>query len=107
VKHHGTYETVLPSTLEGQIKASLVKKPREYLFMQANGSPYDHVASFAAHHNRFLKKTFGDNVSNNSLRHAKATHLNSRAGVTLGERRAVARAMGHGVEMNLAYSLQV
>ncbi len=105
-RHMGAYETELPSTLEAQIRASLEKKPREYLFVQVNGEPFRRVASFTEYHNRFLKKTFGDGVSNNSLRHAKATHLNSQGSVTLGQRREVAQAMGHGVEMNLAYSLQ-
>ena len=104
VRHQGAYEAPLPPAIVVVLRASLQRDPREYLFVQADGRPFERVASFTAYHNRALKRLFGPGVSNNSLRHALATHVNA-APRTLLERKSVAHAMGHAVVTNMQYAL--
>ena len=103
----GEWSHELPPDLVANIRASLLAQPREHLFTTAvdGVTPFDRVASFAQHHNRALKRWFGPHASNNSLRHAMATHVDQQ-GVTLRERKEVARAMGHGALMNMAYAFR-
>ncbi len=89
----------LPKKLVNEIKASLKLQPREYLFIQKNGKPYDKPNTFNKWANRKLKLLFGKkNISLSTLRHIYITRrdlkLEEKSGL---ERSKIASVMGHSV----------
>ena len=95
----------IPAELVNVIRLSLKKQPRDYLFETPKGVPYSSGPTFAAYSNGVLKKMFRNpKMSVNALRHAHATELNNRPGVTFAERSRTARKMGHGINDNLQYA---
>ena len=98
-RYHDALVSELPDKLVKEINHSLEKKPREYLFIQSNGEPYDKGNSFDAFANRRLKKITGKNeFSLTMFRHIYISDpkldLNNK---TLKEKQAVADRMGHSI----------
>lgn len=88
------------------IKYSLIKTPRDFLFVQDGDvtKPYS-VQAFTTHTNRRLKALFNNqHFSVNTLRHSFAT-LIARKSLTLQERKKFATQMGHTVMKSLEYVL--
>eukprot|EP00798_Chlamydomonas_sp_ICE-L_P017727 gene17727-24087_t len=76
---------------------------RKYVFARDDGKPYT-TKGYTDYHNRKLKAWFGEKVSNNSLRHARASVIQSDFTMTTGEKDAAAEAMGHTPGMNKRYA---
>tara|TARA_E500000178_G_C16998433_1_gene744410 strand:- start:297 stop:1325 length:1029 start_codon:yes stop_codon:yes gene_type:complete len=101
-----TYNTIkinIPTNLEKEIKYSLNKKPREYLFIQKNGKPYK-SNSFNKQMNRLLKDNINGNFSLTAFRHIYITRrdlkLEEKSGL---ERDEVAKIMGHSIATQQNY----
>lgn len=97
-----TYKDIkidLPKKLVKEIKESLKLKPREFIFVQKNGKPYEKSNTFNRWANRTLKSLFDKkNISLSTLRHIYITRrdlkLEEKSGL---ERSKVANVMGHSV----------
>lgn len=97
----------LPKELVNQIKISLKKYPREYLFVDHTGSTYNSPNTFNKWANKLIKNTL-DNpfITLTMLRHIylsqPSLHLEEK---TLKERKEIARQMCHSVETQKKYVL--
>ena len=97
-----TYKDIkidLPKKLVKEIKESLKLKPREFIFVQKNGKPYEKSNTFNRWANRTLKSLFEKkNISLSTLRHIYITRrdlkLEEKSGL---ERNKIAQIMGHSV----------
>lgn len=97
-----TYKDIkidLPKKLVKEIKESLKLKPREFIFVQKNGKPYEKSNTFNRWANRTLKSLFDKkNISLSTLRHIYITRrdlkLEEKSGL---ERNKIAHMMGHSV----------
>lgn len=97
-----TYKDIkidLPKKLVKEIKESLKLKPREFIFVQKNGKPYEKSNTFNRWANRTLKSLFDrKNISLSTLRHTYITRrdlkLEEKSGL---ERNKIAQMMGHSV----------
>lgn len=97
-----TYKDIkidLPKNLVKEIKESLKLKPREFIFVQKNGKPYEKSNTFNRWANRTLKSLFDKkNISLSTLRHIYISRrdlkLEERSGL---ERNKIAKMMGHSV----------
>lgn len=97
----------IPKELVEVIKLSMKKHPREYLFVRADGESYDRVNAFTKFSNNLLKSIFQNKeMTVNALRHAHATEINNRPGVTFAERSRSAYKMGHTVKKDLIYAFK-
>ncbi len=101
----------LPKNLVTEIKASLKKKPRNFLFIQKNGMPYDKPNTFNRWANRTLKKYLNKkNISLSTLRHIYITRrdlkLEEKSGL---ERAEISKVMGHslGTQQNYLWHTYV
>ena len=103
-----TYKDIkidLPKKLVSEIRASLKDKPRDYLFIQKNGEPYDKPNTFNRWANRTLKKIFDKkNISLSTLRHIFITRrdlkLEEKSGL---ERKEISDVMGHSLATQQNY----
>ena len=96
----------LPDTLIETVKKSLLKNPREYLFVkQRDKKQFTDVKAFQKYTNGMFKKIFeNDDVSLNSLRHSFASYIdNHQPRLSLAQRKQIAEMMGHSLETNMAY----
>lgn len=103
-KIYGSNVIDLPKDLMEQIKTSLDKKPREYLFVKSNGELFT-SNSWNITANRLLKKVFkNSDFSLNMFRHIylsrKELNLKDK---TLKERKDIADKMGHSVSTQDKY----
>lgn len=108
-RHHGTWHTVLPAPLRKDLYESLEIQPREFVFVPASSSSsssssYRTVNAFTHAHNRKLSKWFGSHVTNNSLRHARASHAYQDRDLSISERTKIATAMGHTRDVHERYA---
>lgn len=104
-KTKGPWTKELPPELLADLRLFLSSfgKKRDYVFQYPDGRPYN-VDNFTKYHNSLLKKWFGEHVSNNSLRHARATHVFGDPSVSYGERKRIAHDMGHSLDTSMSYS---
>ena len=96
---YGDIKINLPKNLVNEIRASLKKNPRQFLFVQKNGEPYDKPNTFNRWANRTLKKILdNNNFSLKMLRNIFVTRrdlkLEEKSGL---ERAEIAKIMGHSV----------
>jgi hypothetical protein len=100
----GPWTAVLPSTTVKLLRRRMSRKgASSYVFAREDGKPYT-TKGFTYYHNRKLREWFGGAVSNNSLRHARASVIQSDFTMTSGEKDAAALAMGHTPGMNKRYA---
>jgi integrase len=105
-KSHGPWTRTLPATLRDALLASLKQEhKRKYVFCGSDGQPFASVNAFTKAHNRRIKAWFGPHATNNSLRHAMATQAMQDPTLSLGERRAIAKDMGQGLETHMTYAV--
>lgn len=95
----------IPKKLVNLINISLKHMPREYLFIQKNGKPYDKPNTFNKWANRNLKSVFKkNNISLTTLRHIYITRddlkLERQSGTFRNE---IAIKMGHSVSTQQTY----
>lgn len=96
--------TDIPQQFIEIVKASLLSRPREFMFTQRNGERFKNATSFQKYSNKLLKTIFGnDGFTVNSLRHSFASKLSSYKDMSLGERETYALKMGHSVERSYEY----
>lgn len=87
------------------IKKSLQLTPRDYLFTQVNGQPYEHTISYTRFSNRVFKKYLGPKVTLNSIRHAAVKASLTDEDKTYDEQSQYAKDMGHGFDTHRKYKL--
>jgi len=102
---YGIIYVSLGPVLMKEIRNSLTKQPREYLFVDSAGKPYEIENSFNKWANRSLKSIFGlNNMSLSILRHEYVSRrdlmLETKSGA---EQQEIARIMGHSVEQQKKY----
>jgi hypothetical protein len=100
---YGRFEKTLPEPLVEVIKASLNSLPREFLFTDVEGQPYTEANSFTVFSNRALKQAFNNNkISVSMLRHSFISSQDFNT-LTEGEKKTLARDMGHSVAQQGQY----
>lgn len=108
-KTHKVYESIkekIPPLLFEEIKASLKLKPREYLFVNQKGLPYDKRGSWNVWANRLLKKI----LKNPSFNLTMFRHIYlSREDLNLShktrkERKEISNLMGHSLDQQDKYT---
>ena len=96
----------LPDNLLAVIKASLEKKPREYLFVKTNGKPYENLETFTFWTNSVVKRVLKNKYASiNTLRHSFENHL-EESDIPWNERKKFARDMGHSLSQAYEYQLR-
>lgn len=96
----------IPPKLQKEIELSLVKMPRDHLFVSTRtGKPYDLEGTFNTWANRALKNMFGKtNFSLTTLRHIYISRrdlmLEERSGL---DQEKIAKLMGHSIEQQRKY----
>ena len=98
------FNKLIPVELVAAIRTSLTKRPREYIFVQANDQPYKSVNAYTRYSNAALKRIFNNEyVSVNSLRHAFATWFHAKPNLTVRDRELVATQMGQRMKQTMLY----
>lgn len=103
-KSHGVFKKELPIPLCEEISASLETKPREYLFVKADGEPFEKSNSFIRYANRTFKRLFGRPMTISLIRHAFINTLDFNK-LTIEEKEEIAREMGHTTRLQDQYRL--
>lgn len=105
VAKYGAFRAELPAELHASLRASLTLKPRKYLFCRdRDREPFPDKNYYQKWSNQMLQRIFKNkHVTVGTLRHSHATHINSLSNVTYMERKTLANAMAHSVDMQLRY----
>jgi integrase len=103
-KTYNTIKITIPKELQKELETSLNKYPREYLFIQKNGSPFDKPNTFNKWANRLLKTKINSNFNLTTFRHIYITRrdlkLEEKSGL---ERDEIAKIMGHSIATQQNY----
>lgn len=104
-KTYGKIQIDIPVELLSELKISLKKNPRKYLFVSPKDfQPFKSAGSYDKYCNKFLKKLFGEGMSLTFLRHIYISRpdldLKSKTGI---EKNKVAKMMGHSVTQQSKY----
>lgn len=105
-KTYSTYTRVLPENLTAIIRASLARRPRQYLFTMRDGSPFS-KSSFIQYSNNILKRLFGRSFTVRMMRHSyisEGIDFNNSAPGDLFE---AAKHMHHSVAQQQLYRRKV
>jgi integrase len=95
------YEKKLGEELINEIKESLIKKPRQWLFEDRTGNPYK-PNSINKYINRVLEKLFGKPLTINGLRHSYITAIDFNK-TSIKDREKIALEMGHSTALQERY----
>lgn len=101
-KHNGEYRRPLPPPLVAEIKASLEKRPRDYLFVKGDGTPYELGNSYVRYANNTLKRLFGCPLTLSLIRHSFISSLDFNT-LSIAEKEEIAGDMAHTVNMQDKY----
>jgi hypothetical protein len=95
----------LPKELLEEIKVSLKKFPREYLFVDKQGLPYTKPATFNRWANRVVKTVLkNESITLTSFRHIYLSRPDLKLEEkTIGERKKIAKNMGHSLSTQKTY----
>ncbi len=101
-----SYEKELPKELCEIIKKSLLRFPREYLFVSSvTGKPFDNTATYTRFANRLLGRVLKPyKVTISMLRHIFVSHFDHGT-LTSGQKQALAKDMMHSPGMFDKYRL--
>jgi len=105
-KTYGTLEIDLPPEYLLELKASLTRRPRKYLFVNEKngGALYSSPRTFATWANTTLARVLGvESFTLTLLRHLYISSGADFDHLTVGEREKKAREMGHSIHMQLKY----
>jgi hypothetical protein len=102
-KHHGAYEVTLSKALMEDINGTLVHTPRDWLFINTKGEPYSRP-QYSAWTMSVFKKLFGKPLTVALIRHSFINSLDFNS-MTVKDKKDVALAMSHTVEMQDVYRL--
>ena len=101
--HPVLYTRSLGGELTKEIRASLEKNPRPYLFTESNrAKPYTHSA-FAMYARRTLQKLFGKPCTLTLLRHSYISHMLAYGQLTIRDREQLAAEMCHSPATQAQY----
>lgn len=102
-KKYGQFREDLPAVLVTEIRASLKRRPREFLFVSTRDrQPYKSDDIFGAWANRMLKSLFGKPLTISLIRHSYLTYINFE-NMTPLDREDIARRMQHSVLQQINY----
>ena len=102
-KHPVLYTRSLGFELTKELRASLEKDPRTFLFTESNTSkPYTHSA-FAMYARRTLQKLFGKPCTLNLLRHSYISHMLAYGQLIIRDREQLAAEMCHSPATQAQY----
>lgn len=98
-------EIPIPDVLLREIIASLKDHPREYLFVDHEGHPYEISGSWNRWANNTLKRVFKNpNFSLTTFRHIYLSRPDLKLGqMTRKERKEIAKTMGHSLDTQSKY----
>lgn len=104
-ENYGTIEIQLPKELVNQIKYSLTEKPRDYLFVNRFGSPYDKKNSYSTWINNIVRKVVNNpHFTLTMFRHIYLSRPDvSIQDLPMVERRKIAKSMGHSIQQQNNY----
>jgi hypothetical protein len=92
----------LPNELVKELKLSLSKNPREWLFVDKFGKPYKAANSYTKWANRNFQKLFNKPLTITMIRHSYISSLDQNALTTL-EKEEIAKEMAHSRGMQELY----
>lgn len=98
----GAHHATLPPALVAEIRASLVKRPRDYLFVKSDGTPYDLGNSYVRYANNTLKRLFNRPLTLSLIRHSYISSLDFNK-LSIAEKEEIAAEMAHTVGMQDKY----
>jgi hypothetical protein len=101
-KSKGEFKKVLPSLLVAEIKESLKKRPRDWLFVKTDGTPYELANSYVRWANNTLKRIFGRGLTLSLVRHSYISSLDFN-NLSIAEKEEIADDMAHTVGMQDKY----
>lgn len=102
-KHHDSYDIKLPDALMDDIKRSLDAKPRDWLFVNTSGQPYNQMG-YTAWTMRVFKSIFKKPLTVSLIRHSFINTLDFNR-LSIKEQKEIALSMGHTHEMQGQYRL--
>jgi len=101
-KFYGTFVERLPDGISKDVRESLKKYPRQHVFEDKDGKPYDGHAF-----GEYVKRTFKEYTNKpsgiNAIRHAYI--IATTKGKTKAERRKIATSMNHSLNQQYDYDL--
>ena len=101
-KFYGTFVEKLTDTISKDVRESLKAYPRQYVFEDKDGKPFDGHAF-----GEFVKRTFKEHTNKssgiNAIRHAYI--IAATKGKTKAERRKIATSMNHSLNQQYDYDL--
>lgn len=101
-RHHNKFDKKLPDELVKELKLSLKKMPREWLFVDKFGKPYVATNSYTKWANRALNRLFGKPLTITMIRHSFISSLDQNA-LTILEKEEIAKEMAHSRGMQELY----
>ena len=101
-KFYHTVEEDLPRELTEDLRTSLRRHPREYLFISSENKPMNNN-TYAKWVSRQFEELFGKSTGLSLLRHSFISEKLDVGNMTLAEREDVARKMGHTVALQDRY----
>jgi hypothetical protein len=101
-RSHSDFTKELPDELVKELKASLKKCPREWLFVDKFGKPYRATNSYTRWANRTFQKLFEKPLTITLIRHSYISSLDQNALTTL-EKEEIAKEMAHSRGMQELY----
>jgi hypothetical protein len=105
---YGMITIDLPKELVNQIKLSLSERPREYLFVNRYGTPYEKSNSYSTWINNMVRRVL--NKPHFTLTMFRHIYLSRKdlpiQDLPITERRRVARSMGHSLSQQNSYVLK-
>jgi hypothetical protein len=101
-RHHNKFDKKLPDELIKELKASLKKQPRDWLFVDKFGKPYVATNSYTKWANRALNRLFGKPLTITMIRHSFISSLDQNV-LTILEKEEIAKEMAHSRGMQELY----
>lgn len=101
---HGTFEKELPAALCEEIHDSLTAEPRDYLFVNRKGKPYENSKAYIKFANHTFNTIFERPLTISLLRHSFISSLDFNV-MTVAEKEAIAGEMLHTTRLQDQYRL--
>lgn len=100
---YGQLREMIPDRLAYEIKLSIKRHPRQYLFVNRSNHPYNSPNTFCKFATERLSTIFGKHVTLTMFRHSYCTKIRN-SDLTLDVKQKLARSMGHSTTMQDSYS---
>ena len=106
MKHSGKWTKIMPAQLVADLKLSLSVTPRSYAFETSRGEPYNSSDVFSAYQRSRLLAWFGVPATPTTLRHSRASQVAADPTMSLQEKDAIAKEMGHALSTHFQYAFR-